>query len=225
VKGDNNGEESTTSDGQDMDESTFPRTGGNHGWMGSKYDTPSTQSPLSPLRQMGRPLDVKQMPSNEVVDLWNSRRLQCVWRCETCDAVCCRVRRDKFRCVCGHQLKHHDPGKGFACTCQSQSLANDGAVHKGNCGCESFHFLVSHGMWQCNCRCKHGHAAHDPATKLCRRCGVDDRDGECNGWEPAWQCHCGHFCGNHTTAFVDYKLGLGHRDWVVSGVRLETARM
>jgi hypothetical protein len=118
-----------------------------HCWAGEKYDTPSTQSPLSPLRQMGHPVDLASMPTSEIAELWEKHHLHCVWRCECCDAVCCRVRREKFRCVCGHQLREHDPTKGFRCNCQAKKKAHDAAVHKGACKCKRFEFLVSFGMW------------------------------------------------------------------------------
>ena len=195
-----------------------------HCWAGAKYDVPSTQSPLSPLRQMGKPIDMGTVSVDDIVRLWRHRQIQCVWRCEECDAVCCRVRREKFRCVCGHTLREHDPAKGFACRCQAKKVAHSSAVHKGDCRCKAFHFLVSHGAWTVKCRCKHDHWAHDPKTLECRRCGVDAVGGCDDGWNPSFQCHCGHTCGSHRTAFVHGHLGEGHRDWVVSGVRLECAR-
>lgn len=138
---------SDVSGGDDDITGTPTKSTGGHSWAGEKYDIPSTQSPLSPLRQMGRPVDLTTMSPNEVADLWEKRQLQCVWRCETCDAVCCRVRREKFRCVCGHQLKDHDPKQGFKCACQAKKKAHEAAVHKGLCKCKSFKFLVSFGMW------------------------------------------------------------------------------
>jgi len=156
----------------------------------------------------------------KVATLWATRRLQCVWRCDDCDAVCCRVRREMFRCVCGHALKHHDPKRSFACGCQAKKTASPSAVHKGDCGCPGFNFLVSHGAWTVKCRCKHDAASHDPATLRCRRCDVGGRGttdagcAPCEAWQPAFQCHCGHSCGRHRTCFVRGYLGSGHRDWV-----------
>ena len=69
----------------------------NHSWAEAKYDIPSTQSPLSPLRQMGPPMNLGDLETDEIVDLWRRREMQCVWRCLTCAAVCCRIRREKFR--------------------------------------------------------------------------------------------------------------------------------
>jgi hypothetical protein len=71
----------------------------------TKYDEPGTQSTDSPLRKMGKPLDLKTIDPEVLSELWFSGNLQCVWRCECCDAVCCRVRADKFSCICGHQLR------------------------------------------------------------------------------------------------------------------------
>lgn len=192
-----------------------------HSWMGARYDEPSTQSPQSPLRQMGEPIDLEKMQPSIVEDLWRTKHLQCVWRCECCDAVCCRVRRDKFRCICGHQLKEHDARKRFACACPALEFAHPSLAYKGDCKCSGFRFLISHGMWVVKCACKHDHLAHDPESTRCRRCDT----GTCEGWAPTWQCHCGHGSSSHSTVWVKGYLGQGHRDWVTSGVRLETARM
>ena len=107
----------------------------NNSWQGAKYNRPSTESPLSCLRQMGKALDLTTIPPDEMTQLWLTRNVQCVWMCKKCDAVCCRVRRDKFKCVCGHQLKYHDPSAGFKCTCQAikRGQGMEQPVHKGNC--------------------------------------------------------------------------------------------
>ena len=180
-----------------------------HCWAGAMYDKPSTESPLSPLRQMGKPISVEDMPPEEMVKLWMTRNVQCVWMCQECSAVCCRVRRDKFKCVCGHALKYHDPSNGFRCTCQAvkRGKGMEQAVAKGPCRCSRFTFLVSHGMWVTKCKCKHDHVDHDPGNGFrCRKCCVSEVDGcggdGCDGWEPAWQCHCGHGCASHSTEFV-----------------------
>ncbi len=190
-----------------------------HCWGGAMYDKPSTESPLSPLRQMGKPISVEDMPPEEMVKLWMTRNVQCVWMCQECSAVCCRVRRDKFKCVCGHALKYHDPSNGFRCTCQAvkRGKGMEQAVAKGPCRCSRFTFLVSHGMWVTKCKCKHDHVDHDPGNGFrCRKCCVSEVDGcggdGCDGWEPAWQCHCGHGCASHSTEFVLGFLGEGHRD-------------
>ncbi len=46
----------------------------------SKYDEPSTQSPLSPLRQMGEPVNLSSLGGEEVARLWTLHQLQCLSR-------------------------------------------------------------------------------------------------------------------------------------------------
>ncbi len=93
--------------------------------------------------------------------------------------LCARV-GPASRCMCGHPLRAHAP--------IDAANPRPPPCREAGCGCARFEYIVSRpeecGMywlprrkgfdvrtWRAPCKCGHGHDAHDPASRRCRRCG------------------------------------------------------
>jgi hypothetical protein len=153
-------------------------------------------------------IDDGSLAGPEVDALFDMFELWAVWACSTCDALCCRIRKNKYACMCGHRLREHRPGAGFRCG-------------DAKCGCRRYEFQVQYSHEPVKCSCKHAasqHAATPPRGCLKPGC-------ECAGFSMAWVCHCGHSHAEHKTAFVRKKYTERAREWVTSGLRPETLAM
>ena len=141
----------------------------------------------------------------EAVELFEKFGLWAVWKCDTCDAVCCRIRKNKYSCMCGQRLRAHDAGRGFRCVAS---------------GCRRYEFMVQDTEQPHKCRCKHAPADHEPLPPYrCRKCT------DCVGFDSPWVCNCGHPPSAHRTCFVRQRLPERSREWVAGGLRVETVAL
>ena len=141
--------------------------------------------------------------------LFEGFELWAVWLCNTCGAICCRLRKNKYLCLCGHKLAHHRPSRGMRCE------AGPGGA--SGCGCDGYEFLVQFDAQPVKCRCKHAAGLHTNSPPFeCR-----SHECECPSFDPTWICHCGHPCREHRTAYVRKKLPERAREWVAGGLRGE----
>ena len=109
---------------------------------------------------------------DEAAALFESFGLWAVWKCNACSAVCCRIRKNKYSCMCGHRLRDHDASRGFRC----RDL---------KCPCKQYEFMVQDTDQPHKCRCKHGPKDHDPyPPHKCLKC--DD----CVAFDSPWTCNC-----------------------------------
>lgn len=164
-------------------------------------------------------IDSRKLSGEETVRQFEGFALWAVWKCDKCEAVCCRIRKNKYSCMCSHRLRDHDAGNGFRC-----SVAK--------CGCKRYSFMVRHRRphsarlptacaAQCSqaavhhrvcaaclaqvqdatephrCRCKHKPSEHASTPPYaCRKCEV------CTAFDSPWVCNCGHKPSDHRTCFV-----------------------
>ena len=143
---------------------------------------------------------------DEAVGLFEGFALWAVWKCNRCNAVCCRIRKNKYSCMCGHRLREHDAGHGFRCS-----------VPK--CPCKRYEFMVQDTDQPHKCRCKHRPQDHDPLPPYrCQKC-------DCEGFDSPWTCNCGHKPSEHSTCFVRHKYTERTREWVAGGLRGECVAM
>ena len=147
----------------------------------------------------------------ELDQLFESFELWAVWHCTSCDAICCRIRKNKYLCMCGHRLREHRAANGFRCEA--------GPGGQASCGCTQYTFQVQFDQEPVKCRCKHAAKEHDSrgAPWACTRAGCTG----CEGFDPTWICNCGHPCSEHRTAFVRKKYAERGREWVAGGLRGE----
>ena len=140
--------------------------------------------------------------------LFAEHKLWAVWVCSTCDLICCRIRKDKYSCLCNHRLGAHDAARGFRCA-------------ERGCGCKGFEFQVQTDHEPHKCRCKHAAKDHGPSAPwACKRAGCG-----CVGFDSPWQCNCGHACGEHRVAYVQQYITPRCREWVTPGLRKETVEL
>lgn len=143
----------------------------------------------------------------EAVSLFESFGLWAVYKCDVCEAVCCRIRKNKYSCMCGHRLRDHDAGNKFRCA-------------DLKCRCKRFEFMVQDTDQPHKCRCKHAPQDHDPEPPYaCKKCG------DCAAFDSPWTCNCGHAPKDHRTAFVRHKYTERTREWVAGGLRGECVAM
>jgi hypothetical protein len=144
-----------------------------------------------------------ELAGPKVDALFDGFELWAVWHCTACDAVCCRIRKNKYTCMCSHRLRDHRAGAGFRCA--------------SGCGCKQFSFQVQFDHEPVKCRCKHPAKDHAPAAPWpCKR-----GDCACDGFDATWICNCGHGCSAHRTAFVRKRYAERAREWVAGGLRGE----
>lgn len=139
--------------------------------------------------------------------LFAEHKLWAVWLCTKCELVCCRIRKDKYSCMCSHRLSAHDPARGFRCG-------------EARCPCRCFEFQVQTDFEPLKCRCKHAakdHAAAAPHACTKAGCG-------CEGFSSPWQCNCGHGWSEHRTAFVHQYITPRCREWVTPARRRPAGR-
>jgi hypothetical protein len=149
-------------------------------------------------------IDAGNLSGADVEQQFQSFELWAVWHCRSCDLICCRIRKNKYQCMCTHKLAQHSAGSGFRCTV-------------AKCPCRRYEFQVQFDHEPLKCRCKHGPKEHAPMPPFaCQR----DKCG-CDAFASPWQCHCGHACAEHRTAFVQKKYAERAREWVTSGLRGE----
>ena len=140
--------------------------------------------------------------------LFEQHQLWAVWYCTQCELVCCRIRKDKYNCICGCRLAAHDASRGMRCG-------------TARCKCAGFEWQVQCEFEPLKCGCKHpakDHAA--PAPWRCTRPGCS-----CEGFHSHFQCNCGHGHGAHETRYVRKYYTPRCREWVVSGLRAETVAL
>ena len=144
----------------------------------------------------------------EAVALFEGFGMWAVWKCDRCEAICCRIRKNKYACMCGHRLRDHDAGRGFRCAADPK------------CPCTRFSFQVQDTDQPHKCRCKHAPKDHDPMPPhACRKCDA------CQGFDSPWVCNCGHAPREHRTCFVRHKYPERAREWVAGGLRGECVAM
>ena len=109
----------------------------------------------------------------EAVALFESFGLWAVYKCNGCEAICCRIRKNKYACMCSHRLRDHDAGRGFRC-------------HEPKCACRRYEFQVQDSHDPHKCRCKHAPKEHKPTPPhACTKCA------DCAGFDSPWTCNCG----------------------------------
>ena len=147
-----------------------------------------------------------ELGGKEAVALFESFGLWAVWKCDMCEAVCCRIRKNKYSCMCGHRLREHDAGNKFRC----------GDL---KCPCKKYEFMVQDTDQPHKCRCKHGPKDHDPEPPYaCQKC-------DCAAFDSPWTCNCGHAPRDHRTSFVKKAYTERCREWVAGGLRGECVAM
>ena len=152
-------------------------------------------------------IDSGSLRGSHLVHAFTAFELWAVWKCDGCNAVCCRIRKNKYSCMCSHRLKDHDAGNGFRCTV-------------GNCGCNRYVFMVQDSTEPHKCRCKHKPSEHASTPPYgCLKCG------DCKAFDSPWVCNCGHAPREHRTAFVKHKYAERAREWVAGGLRGECVAM
>ena len=153
-------------------------------------------------------IDNKELCGKEAVALFEQFGLWAVWKCDGCEAegkgsVCCRIRKNKYSCMCNHRLREHDAGNGFRCSVKG-------------CPCNRYAFMVQDSTEPHRCRCKHKPSDHSPVwPHACTKC--DD----CKGFDSPWVCNCGHPPSQHRTCFVRMPYTERAREWVCGGLRGE----
>lgn len=152
-------------------------------------------------------IDSGVLSGAEAAGLFEGFGLWAVWKCDGCEAVCCRIRKNKYSCMCGHRLRDHDAGRGFRCA-------------DPKCPCRRFSFQVQDTDQPHKCRCKHAPKDHAPAPPhACQKCD------ECDAFDSPWICNCGHRPSEHRTCFVRHKMTERSREWVAGGLRGECIAM
>ena len=145
----------------------------------------------------------------EAVALFENFRLWAVWKCDGCEAICCRIRKNKYMCMCSHRLREHDAGRGFRCGV-------------GKCPCKVYEFQVQDTHEAHKCRCKHAPKEHAPAPPhACLKCPAS----ECSSFDSPWRCNCGHSPAEHRTSFVRHSYTERAREWVAPALRAETVAL
>ena len=145
-------------------------------------------------------------------ELFASHKLWVVWHCRSCGLVCCRVRKEKYSCLCGHRLSGHDAGRGFRCA-------------SAGCACRRFEWAVQVGYETLKCRCKHVAALHTPPAQAggawrCTKPGCG-----CAAFSSPYKCNCGHDWAEHSCKFVEQYITPRCREWVAGGLRRETVAL
>ena len=108
----------------------------------------------------------------EAAALFEGFGLWSVYKCDGCNAVCCRIRKNKYSCMCSHRLRDHDAANGFRCA-------------DLRCPCKRYVFQVQDTDQPHKCRCKHAPADHEPIPPFeCRKCA------ECKAFDSPWTCNC-----------------------------------
>ena len=108
------------------------------------------------------------LSGTEAVALFESFGLWAVWKCNGCNAVCCRIRKNKYSCMCSHRLRDHDAGRGFRCA-------------DLKCPCKRYRFQVQDTDQPHKCRCKHKPAEHNPLPPHeCTKCS------DCVAFDSPW---------------------------------------
>ena len=121
-------------------------------------------------------IDSRALGGKEAVQLFETFSLWAVWKCDACDAICCRIRKNKYSCMCSHRLRDHDAGNGFRCA-------------DLKCDCKRYAFMVQDSTEPHRCRCKHKPAEHASTPPYgCRKCP----SGVCEAFDSPWVCNCGH---------------------------------
>ena len=138
-----------------------------------------------------------ELGGKEAVALFEGFGLWAVYKCNVCNGVCCRIRKNKYSCMCSHRLREHDAGNHFRC-----------AILK--CPCKKYEFQVQDSTEPHKCRCKHKPSEHDPLPPYeCTKC-------DCTAFDSPWTCNCGHKPSEHSTCFVRQKITERAREWVRS---------
>jgi len=134
-------------------------------------------------------IDSRTLGGKEAVQLFETFALWAVWKCDACAAICCRIRKNKYACMCGHRLRDHDAGHGFRCA-------------DLKCDCKRYSFMVQDSTEPHRCRCKHKPSEHESLPPhACTRCPPS----ACEAFDSPWVCNCGHPPREHKTAFVKHK--------------------
>jgi hypothetical protein len=134
-------------------------------------------------------IDSRTLGGKEAVQLFETFALWAVWKCDACAAICCRIRKNKYACMCGHRLRDHDAGHGFRCA-------------DLKCDCKRYSFMVQDSTEPHRCRCKHKPSEHESLPPhACARCPPS----ACEAFDSPWVCNCGHPPREHKTAFVKHK--------------------
>lgn len=152
-------------------------------------------------------VDSRAFGGKEAAELFESFGLWAVWKCNGCNAVCCRIRKNKYSCMCGHRLRDHDAANGFRCS-------------DLKCICKRYEFQVQDTDQPHKCRCKHAPKDHEPFPPYaCTKCT------DCAAFDSPWVCNCGHLPSEHSTCFVQHKYAERAREWVCGGLRGECVAM
>jgi len=152
-------------------------------------------------------IDSGALQGEEPAALFETFGLWAVYKCNSCNAVCCRLRKNKYSCMCSHRLKDHDAADGFRCAAP-------------RCPCRRFQFQVQDTDQPHKCRCKHSPAQHANVPPFeCTLCG------DCKAFDSPWICNCGHASSEHSTCFVRHKYTERTREWVAGGLRQESVAL
>ena len=153
-------------------------------------------------------IDSGELTGEEPAALFEAFGLWAVFKCNGCNAVCCRLRKNKYSCMCSHRLKDHDAANGFRCAA------------KGACPCRRFEFQVQDSDQPHKCRCHHAAIQHAKVPPFeCTLCA------DCAAFDSPWTCNCGHVAKEHSTCFVQHKYTERTREWVAGGLRQESVAL
>ena len=131
-------------------------------------------------------IDSGELAGKEPAALFETFGLWAVYKCNVCNATCCRLRKNKYSCMCSHRLKDHDAANGFRCSVKG-------------CPCRRFVFQVQDSDQPHKCRCHHAASLHAKVPPYaCTLC-------DCKGFDSPWVCNCGHAAREHSTCFVRHR--------------------
>ena len=152
-------------------------------------------------------IDSGELTGEEPAALFETFGLWAVYKCNACNAVCCRLRKNKYSCMCSHRLKDHDAANGFRCAVKG-------------CPCHRFEFQVQDSDQPLKCRCHHAAIHHAKVPPFaCTLCA------DCKAFDSPWTCNCGHAAKEHSTCFVQHKYTERTREWVAGGLRQESVAL
>lgn len=153
-----------------------------------------------------------ELTGEEPAVLFETFGLWAVYKCNGCNAICCRLRKNKYSCMCSHRLKDHDAANGFRCAA--------GPKGAPRCPCRRFEFQVQDTDQPHKCRCHHTASLHAKVPPFgCTVCG------DCGAFDSPWTCNCGHATKEHSTCFVRHKYTERTREWVAGGLRQESVAL
>ena len=156
-------------------------------------------------------IDSGELTGEEPAALFAAFGLWAVFKCDSCNAICCRLRKEKYSCMCSHRLRDHDAASGFRCAA--------GPKGASRCPCARFQFQVQDSDQPHKCRCKHAPSQHARAPPYgCAQCG-------CATFDSPWTCNCGHAAKEHSTCFVRHQYTERTREWVAGGLRQESVAL